>query len=177
MTLTPRQIAHKTFIKSPEWKAIRLNLLRLRGKKCEVCGSKNNIQVHHLNYKRFGGNELTSDLKILCGKHHQKTHGLSPKINKKKKNERGLGTYKQILIDKYQFSKKGKGWKRLAVKLSRKLNAGFTTFSDGNEAREYVVAHIESLGIDINTVKVIFDKKVKPEAKKEFKPKVILRKK
>ncbi|MCP3941067.1 MAG: hypothetical protein GY710_06245 [Desulfobacteraceae bacterium] len=55
------------------------------------------------------------------------------------------------------------------------------TLADGNEAMAYVKEHVESLEIDINTVKVKFNKKKKlkgkpAKKKKEFVPKVILRK-
>ncbi len=177
--LSEKQKAYNKFITSPEWQAIKDNLFALREKKCEVCGSTKYIQVHHLTYKRFGGKEKPEDLKILCGKHHKKVHGI--KVTKKKrKNERGLPTYKQILINKYGVSKKGKGWLKLANNLICKLKKD-KTFADGNEALAYVKEHVESLEIDINTVKVKFNKKKKlkgkpAKKKKEFVPKVILRK-
>jgi len=70
-----RKTAYKKFIHSKEWKAIRLNLFKIRGKQCEICGNKK-VQVHHKHYDKPWGEELPEDLIILCGKHHQKAHGL-----------------------------------------------------------------------------------------------------
>ena len=64
------------FYNSIEWKAIKENLFSVRGRKCEICGKIESIQVHHLTYDRFGGNEELTDLKILCGFHHMEEHGL-----------------------------------------------------------------------------------------------------
>lgn len=174
--------AHQEFMKSPEWENIKKKLFKLRGKKCEICGSKKHIQVHHLTYKRFGGKERPEDLQILCGKHHMKVHGIKRKPKEKLTKKRGVRTYKQILHDKYGFNTKGKGWLKLANKLSAKLNGCRIDFVDGNEAMDYVKGHVEYLGIDPDSIKVTFDTKPKrnnikkEKPKKPFKPKTILRK-
>lgn len=64
------------FYKSEKWEKIRQFLFSIRGKECETCKSKRNIQVHHLTYERFGGDELPEDLQILCSKHHREVHGI-----------------------------------------------------------------------------------------------------
>ena len=75
-SLTERQKQHRKFIESQEWETIRQRIYKKRGKKCEICLSDKNIQVHHLTYERFGGDELDEDLIILCAKHHMKSHGI-----------------------------------------------------------------------------------------------------
>lgn len=74
----PRQAAFKRpkyheYITSAAWFARREQLFERRGKKCERCGSLNDIQVHHLNYKRVG-RERDSDLEVLCRGCHQNEH-------------------------------------------------------------------------------------------------------
>ena len=82
--LSKRQIAHREFINSPEWEVIRQRLFKSRGKRCEICGKESGVQVHHINYDRFGGDELDTDLIILCGNHHMKAHGLRSESDKEK---------------------------------------------------------------------------------------------
>ena len=40
---------------------------------CQKCGSKKNLQVHHLNYKSLG-NERKEDVTVLCKKCHEEEH-------------------------------------------------------------------------------------------------------
>lgn len=64
------------FYESEKWNIIKENIFHNRGKICEICKSERNIQVHHLTYERFGGDEIPEDLQILCAKHHMVSHGL-----------------------------------------------------------------------------------------------------
>jgi 5-methylcytosine-specific restriction endonuclease McrA len=74
------------FLASTAWAKIRVDLYTIRGKRCESCGSTRSIQVHHLTYDRYGGNEEPGDLVILCGNCHMTEHGLKkPKRIKKKR--------------------------------------------------------------------------------------------
>lgn len=82
--MSTRSEAYYQYIKSPSWRALRLNLFKTRGKKCERCGSKNMIEVHHLTYVRLG-NEKMSDLEVLCNVCHAKEHDAKPKEIKKPK--------------------------------------------------------------------------------------------
>jgi 5-methylcytosine-specific restriction endonuclease McrA len=68
------RIKYYQYLASEEWAQIKLDLYQLRGKKCEVCDSKQNIQVHHLTYKNVF-NEEPEDLILLCKKCHEKEHG------------------------------------------------------------------------------------------------------
>lgn len=77
---------YRKYIVSEAWRDKRTELFRVRGKKCEICGSKKSIQVHHLTYERLGA-ELLSDLKVVCKPCHEKIHGkkfTSLPIKKKK---------------------------------------------------------------------------------------------
>jgi hypothetical protein len=73
------KITHKkkyyNYLKSNEWKSIRLDLLEIRGEKCERCASVNNLQVHHLTYDNLF-NEAPEDLEILCRSCHKKEHNI-----------------------------------------------------------------------------------------------------
>lgn len=50
---------------SDKWKAFRHSIIMDRGKKCERCGSKGRIHLHHKTYARFGF-ELPDDVQLLC---------------------------------------------------------------------------------------------------------------
>jgi len=67
--------ARAAFYKSNEWQRIRLQVLNRDNFQCQDCHSDKNIDVHHVNYERFGGNELLEDLITLCRDCHEKRHG------------------------------------------------------------------------------------------------------
>ena len=63
---------YEKHIRSAKWKNIRRDLFKIRGEKCESCGARSSmLEVHHLNYDRLG-NELITDLKIVCKPCHVK---------------------------------------------------------------------------------------------------------
>lgn len=64
---------HK-FIKSERWKAISALYWLKNGRKCRACGAGKNLHVHHMDYARFGGKELLSDLMGLCYTCHREVH-------------------------------------------------------------------------------------------------------
>ncbi len=96
---------YRKYLKSGKWKAIRKRLFKVRGRKCEKCGSKSKIHVHHLTYERVGGNELGSDLQVLCELHHNIEHGMKDKsikkaLKKMRKRERRKNRKYKIRIKK-----------------------------------------------------------------------------
>lgn len=64
---------YRKYIRSPQWKAVCARYFALRGKKCQACGSRKSIHVHHLTYERFGREPLT-DLCGLCKMCHERVH-------------------------------------------------------------------------------------------------------
>lgn len=71
--LTRREI-YNNYMHSQAWRDRRQRALILANFKCERCGSKENLHVHHLTYMHFG-NELDSELKVLCRPCHNWVHG------------------------------------------------------------------------------------------------------
>jgi 5-methylcytosine-specific restriction endonuclease McrA len=59
------------YINGPEWKARRARHLLTYKKRCQACHRTQDIQVHHRTYDRMG-DELDTDLAVLC----QRCHGL-----------------------------------------------------------------------------------------------------
>lgn len=84
--LTQRQWYSKIYLRSEHWKQLRQSKFDECGKKCEICGKTTTIEVHHLNYREIY-DVLTSDLQVLCKKHHGEQHTKKPKNKKKRKNK------------------------------------------------------------------------------------------
>lgn len=145
MTLTKRQIEHREFLKSPEWAKIRDHVLTLRHHKCEKCKTSKDLQVHHLNYDRWGGDELPSDLMVLCRKHHMSIHGLKPEKKKRMqmvRNEFTLTRCRERLNLEYQISKKkNKSFKKLARALADRI--GGTIICE--DYTGFVIDHMKTL--------------------------------
>ena len=90
MAQTP---AYKKYLKSYEWKVLRITVLRERGHKCERCGAANMLQIHHKTYERLFHEKL-EDLEVLCKTCHQKEHNrYKPRSKKKKRLKRGKKGY------------------------------------------------------------------------------------
>lgn len=49
-------------------------LLKIRGEKCEKCGSNTCLEIHHIISKKEKGNDFFKNLKILCSKCHKLKH-------------------------------------------------------------------------------------------------------
>jgi 5-methylcytosine-specific restriction endonuclease McrA len=64
---------YQEYQRTPWWKKRREQFLKKHGNKCSVCGSRENIVVHHLTYIRLG-NESDKDLQVLCRDCHHKYH-------------------------------------------------------------------------------------------------------
>lgn len=62
----------------PEWEAFRQFIFVVRKRKCELCGSKVHLQVHHLHYikDRKAWEYLPSDVMVLCHKCHKSAHNI-----------------------------------------------------------------------------------------------------
>lgn len=59
------------------WKSFRKFVFDVRGKKCEICGATNYLQVHHLKYRKVKAWEYTvNEVLVVCGSCHKKIHGI-----------------------------------------------------------------------------------------------------
>jgi hypothetical protein len=72
-----QKISYDDYLKTAHWKDVRKKYWngKLHNKTCYVCGSKNNLQVHHKSYRRIG-HEYLRDLCLLCNACHKETHRL-----------------------------------------------------------------------------------------------------
>jgi len=74
---------YRAYLRTPEWKAIKLEIHSLRNHKCERCDSTYRLEVHHKTYKNLF-NESPKDLELLCHNCHGKEHDKIKKHSNKK---------------------------------------------------------------------------------------------
>jgi hypothetical protein len=92
---------YKQQLASPQWKARRLDILERDSHKCRFCGSKTNLQVHHLEYENLLSAWEYSDERLitLCGMCHKKQH--TKPLNIKK--EKAIQVYYENLMPFYKI--------------------------------------------------------------------------
>jgi 5-methylcytosine-specific restriction endonuclease McrA len=69
--ITRRQQSYREYLKSEHWQEIRKEKLKEAGYKCESCGAKESLDIHHRHYRTLG-HERMSDLQALCRPCHRK---------------------------------------------------------------------------------------------------------
>jgi hypothetical protein len=67
-------VDYETYLKSSRWALVKRWMLDYSGGKCERCGSRKNLQIHHRTYERLGHELLPDDLQVLCGTCHKALH-------------------------------------------------------------------------------------------------------
>lgn len=68
-----RIIEYQEYLNGEHWKEIRLKALERAGNRCQLCSSRNNLNVHHNTYENKGHEDL-KDLVVLCRECHAKFH-------------------------------------------------------------------------------------------------------
>jgi len=53
-------------MQSNYWKQLKKDRMLIVNNKCEICGSTNNLNLHHISYVRLGQEDIR-DVRILCG--------------------------------------------------------------------------------------------------------------
>jgi hypothetical protein len=64
---------YRDYLQTDDWKYRRDRALKRSGFSCQVCSRRGELQVHHRTYARRG-NEVASDLIVLCATCHQLFH-------------------------------------------------------------------------------------------------------
>lgn len=77
---------YRDYLETPHWAEIRQLKIDTAGPRCERCGelprrglngAELGLHVHHRNYDRVG-QELLTDLEVLCEACHKIEHGIIP---------------------------------------------------------------------------------------------------
>lgn len=69
-------LAHVEYLKTERWRELREEALERADHACQICKSHDHLQVHHNTYERFGGDEIPSDLLVVCDGCHDIFHTL-----------------------------------------------------------------------------------------------------
>ncbi len=64
---------YKTYLKTRHWQKTRAAAMKRANGKCQLCGSRQGLNVHHNSYNRRG-RELAGDLIVLCDGCHDVFH-------------------------------------------------------------------------------------------------------
>jgi 5-methylcytosine-specific restriction endonuclease McrA len=64
-------------LEQPDYQDLRENVLRRDGWRCQLCGSRRNLEVHHKEFRSHGGTDDERNLITLCSDCHGPIHGKS----------------------------------------------------------------------------------------------------
>lgn len=65
--------SYSDYLNSTVWKEKALAIKKHMGEKCEICFSKESLEVHHITYNNIT-NESLKDLVVLCKSCHEEAH-------------------------------------------------------------------------------------------------------
>lgn len=69
------KLPYLEFLKSDYWNKVRNKVLERDGYKCKVCGSIDNLVIHHKTYKHHGSElKHLEDLATVCSSCHKVIH-------------------------------------------------------------------------------------------------------
>jgi 5-methylcytosine-specific restriction endonuclease McrA len=57
-----------------DYKALCLEILRRDGWRCQLCGRRKDLQVHHIEFRSRLGSDCEGNLITLCAQCHQMMH-------------------------------------------------------------------------------------------------------
>lgn len=67
------EVDYTSYIKSDAWRKKAKKARAKAGHRCQRCGKKGYLEVHHKTYKRLG-REWFRDLEVLCARCHMAKH-------------------------------------------------------------------------------------------------------
>jgi len=72
------ELSYRAYLFTPEWKAIRKQVIARDGGKCQACARTQRLNVHHLTYAHiFEEAGHLEDLVTLCRTCHEDAHGIT----------------------------------------------------------------------------------------------------
>jgi 5-methylcytosine-specific restriction endonuclease McrA len=75
------KLRYADYLKTEHWREVRRRALEYASHSCQLCNSRVRLNVHHRTYKNRG-NELPTDVIVLCQACHEKFHDI---VNTKEK--------------------------------------------------------------------------------------------
>lgn len=68
-----KRLPYREYLKTKHWKQTRRKRIRKSRYRCDRCGARGRLQVHHKHYRSLG-REVMVDLETLCVPCHQGKH-------------------------------------------------------------------------------------------------------
>jgi 5-methylcytosine-specific restriction endonuclease McrA len=59
------------------YKQLRFKVLERDGWRCQICGRRTLLDVHHIDFRACGGDDSDTNLMTLCRVCHQRKHALT----------------------------------------------------------------------------------------------------
>lgn len=90
-----RKTQYEQYLMSDEWHQKAEARKRIDHYTCQMCGSHENLEVHHLTYHNIYHEDIEKDLVTLCGGHggqcgcHQKIHRIMCRVTDISTGRRG----------------------------------------------------------------------------------------
>lgn len=82
MIETPRTCA-RVRVDPIAYEALRQQVLRRDGWRCQLCGTMSNLEVHHKQFRSHSGDDSEENLVTLCSSCHNEIHNNVTSIRKK----------------------------------------------------------------------------------------------
>lgn len=92
--------AYNVYLQGDHWKKFREETIKER-KKCEHCGTEDNLIVHHKSYLNLG-NEKPEDVLVLCDDCHKNIH-MKSNSGKSRFNTFGFKNYFKYITDNIEM--------------------------------------------------------------------------
>jgi len=76
MTLTDFPLPEQVWVGNAEnsqWRELKETIIAERGAKCEICGSTEKLDLHHIKARKCRGKDVVENLQLLCRKCHAQT--------------------------------------------------------------------------------------------------------
>lgn len=68
--MTDTKQKYKKYLQTEVWQGLKNEAIERAGGRCQLCNSSDSLHVHHRVYPKVWGDELISDLTVLCNSCH-----------------------------------------------------------------------------------------------------------
>lgn len=93
---------YRAYLQSPHWKEVSAQCKERYDNKCAICGSTEDLNVHHWTYERIG-DEHPQDLICLCRSCHKHAHDIQDSLTESLRRlytnrDEGLYPVEQLIL-------------------------------------------------------------------------------
>jgi hypothetical protein len=113
------KIPYKQYLRSPHWIRLKRFIFKQRGHRCEQCGQRTSVELHHLTYENVT-HERECDVILLCRQCHEDFH----KNNKIPPMPVSISLMEAELAGKYGLKKKHKEKQKARKEMKKRIPRG-----------------------------------------------------